>query len=248
MDNQKYDLEDIKTDLWIIYILRNNLGSIFGGSEEFEDYISANELLLECERMLYKRAGIINEDWTGALSSFLSLKKGIITMKVITSESVFRGHPDKVCDQISDAILDAVLKEDKNSRVAIECAIKDDLILLFGEITTNATVDYSSIAKQVIKDIGYEENFYVLERISLQSNDIALGVDVDGAGDQGIMYGYASNETQELMPLPIVLARRIAIKMDELTRPIRDIFGADGKCQVSVGSSIPFNYEKSRFK
>jgi S-adenosylmethionine synthetase len=157
-------------------------------------------------------------------------------MKIITSEAVFKGHPDKICDQISDAILDACLKQDKNSRVALETLIKNNIIVLAGEITTNASVDFKRVALGVLKELGYDklDEFKFIVEISKQSSDIALGVDVDGAGDQGIMYGYASNETQELMPLPIVLARRIAIKMDELTRPIRDIFGADGKCQVSV--------------
>ena len=157
-------------------------------------------------------------------------------MKIITSEAVFKGHPDKICDQISDAILDACLKQDKNSRVALETLIKNNIIVLAGEITTNASVDFKRVALGVLKELGYDklDEFKFIVEISKQSSDIALGVDVDGAGDQGIMYGYASNETQELMPLPIVLARRIAIKMDELTRPIRDIFGSDGKCQVSV--------------
>ncbi len=161
-------------------------------------------------------------------------------MQVITSESVFSGHPDKVCDQISDAILDAILEKDKNARVAIETAIKDDLIFVFGEVTTTAKVDYASIAKQKLKEIGYEDEFIVMEKISKQSADIALGVNStesheQGAGDQGIMFGYACNETQEFMPLPIMLANQISKEMDKVRKEkYPHIFGPDGKCQVSV--------------
>lgn len=157
-------------------------------------------------------------------------------MKILTSEAVFKGHPDKICDQISDAILDECLRQDKNSRVAIETLIKNNLIVLAGEITTNAKIDYAKVVFSLLRDLGYTnlDEFRLLVEISKQSPDIALGVDKDGAGDQGIMYGYACNESEELMPLPIILARKIAIKMDELTRPLRDLFGADGKCQVSV--------------
>ena len=157
-------------------------------------------------------------------------------MKIITSEAVFKGHPDKICDQISDAILDECLKQDKKSRVAIETLIKNDLVVIAGELTTNANINFKEIVKGVLTSLGYENlaNLKVQVEVSKQSNDIALGVDKDGAGDQGIMYGFATNETKELMPLPIVLARRIAIKMDQLTSPIRELFGADGKCQVSV--------------
>ena len=157
-------------------------------------------------------------------------------MKIITSEAVFKGHPDKICDQISDRVLDECLKQDPKSRVAIETLFKNDLVVIAGELTTNARIDYDEIVRSVLTSLGYENlaNLKVQVEVSKQSNDIALGVDRDGAGDQGIMYGYATNETKELMPLPIVLARKIAIKMDELTRPIREMFGADGKCQVSV--------------
>ena len=161
-------------------------------------------------------------------------------MKLITSESVFSGHPDKVCDQISDAILDAILEQDKNARVAIETAIKDDLIFIFGEVTTSAKINYVEIAKQTIKDIGYEEDYVVMEKISEQSHDIALGVDStenheQGAGDQGIMFGYACIETKELMPLPIMLANQISKEMDKVRREkYKDVFGPDGKCQVTV--------------
>lgn len=157
-------------------------------------------------------------------------------MKIITSECVFRGHPDKIADQISDRILDECLAQDKNSRVAVETLIKNNLIVLAGEVTTNANISYKNVALSVLKDLGYEnlDDFEFVIEISKQSPDIALGVDKDGAGDQGIMYGFATSESKELMPLPIVLARKIAIKMDELTKEIPELFGKDGKCQVSI--------------
>lgn len=167
---------------------------------------------------------------------------------IITSESVFSGHPDKVCDQISDAILDAILEQDKNARVAVETAIKDDFVLVFGEVTSTAKVDYKEVAKAKLKEIGYDETFNVLEKISKQSPDIALGVDTredheQGAGDQGIMFGYACNETKELMPLPIMLANQISKEMDKARKEkYSHIFGPDGKCQVSV------EYEKGKPK
>ena len=169
-------------------------------------------------------------------------------MQVITSESVFSGHPDKVCDQISDAILDAILEQDKNSRIAVETAIKDDFVFIFGEVTTTAKVDYKEVAIKKLKEIGYDEIFNVLEKISKQSPDIALGVDTredheQGAGDQGIMFGYACNETKELMPLPIMLANQISKEMDKARKEkYSHIFGPDGKCQVSV------EYEKGKPK
>lgn len=157
-------------------------------------------------------------------------------MKIITSECVFRGHPDKIADQISDRILDECLAQDKNSRVAVETLIKNNLIVLAGEVTTNANVCYKNVALSVLKDLGYGnlDDFKFVIEISKQSPDIALGVDKDGAGDQGIMYGFATSESKELMPLPIVLARKIAIKMDELTKEIPELFGSDGKCQASI--------------
>ncbi|MFH5881213.1 methionine adenosyltransferase [Liberiplasma polymorphum] len=161
-------------------------------------------------------------------------------MQRVTSESVFQGHPDKVCDQISDAILDALLEQDKESRVAVETAIKDNLVFIFGEVTTTASLNYKAIAKTVLKDIGYNEDFVVIEQISKQSPDIALGVNKtekkeQGAGDQGIMFGYACNETQEFMPLPIMLAHEISKEVDRLRKEqYSHIFGPDGKCQVSV--------------
>jgi len=172
-------------------------------------------------------------------------------MKIITSESVFSGHPDKICDQISDAILDAILEQDQLARVAVETAIKDDLVVIFGEVTTTSTVEYSEIAKQVLKEIGYTDEFCVLEKISKQSPDIAQGVNEtldhqQGAGDQGMMYGFACNETPEIMPLPIVVAHEIAKEVDALRKAkYNHIFGPDGKCQVSVRyvDGQPFAYD-----
>jgi S-adenosylmethionine synthetase len=172
-------------------------------------------------------------------------------MKIITSESVFSGHPDKICDQISDAILDAILEQDQLARVAVETAIKDDLVVIFGEVTTTASVQYSEIAKQVLKEIGYTDEFCVIEKISKQSPDIALGVNetIDhqqGAGDQGMMYGFACSETPELMPLPIMVAHEISKEIDTLRKAkYNHIFGPDGKCQVSVRyvDGQPFAYD-----
>jgi len=156
-------------------------------------------------------------------------------MIVKTSESVFRGHPDKICDQVADGILDAFLKDDKESRVAIECMIKDNLFIIVGEVSSRAEIDYESVAKEVLDEIGLNsEEFNFLIKVSEQSSDISLGVDKEGAGDQGIMYGYATKETKELLPLPYVLSRNIAKRMDQVNRLNPTIFGIDGKCQVSV--------------
>lgn len=162
--------------------------------------------------------------------------------KIITCEAVFKGHPDKICDQISDAILDACLKQDKHSRVGIECAIKDDQVWIFGEITTNAVVDYKAIASETLKEIGYKNYFEIRTQISQQSQDIALGVDKEGAGDQGMMFGYACNETDRFIPYPFSFANRIALSIDNLIKHFNYAFGPDGKCQVSA------IYEDGKFK
>ena len=155
--------------------------------------------------------------------------------KYVTCESVFRGHPDKLCDQIADAILDEYLLKDKNSRVAIECSIKDNLVFVFGEVTSKAHVNVEKVAKRVLRDIGYFDNFVVLTKVSSQSWDIAKGVDKDGAGDQGIMYGYATNETGEFLPLPYVIARDISKRIEAVRKEkYMDVLGVDGKCQVTV--------------
>ena len=138
--------------------------------------------------------------------------------KYVTCESVFRGHPDKLADQISDAILDEYLLKDKNSRVAIECAIKDNLVIIFGEVTSKAHVNLERVAKRVLRDVGYFDNFVVISKVSTQSFDIAKGVDKEGAGDQGIMYGYATNETKECLPLAYTIARDISKAIENIRK------------------------------
>jgi S-adenosylmethionine synthetase len=160
-----------------------------------------------------------------------------------TSESVTEGHPDKVCDQISDAVLDEVIKQDIFGRVACETFISVGLVIVGGEITTSGYVDISGLTRNIIKDIGYTHVKYgfnyetcaVLNAIGAQSPDIAQGVDVGGAGDQGLMVGYACDETPELMPMPIILAHKICQRQAEMRiKKILDYLGPDGKSQVTV--------------
>jgi S-adenosylmethionine synthetase len=152
-----------------------------------------------------------------------------------TTESVTSGHPDKVCDQISDAILDACLAQDPKSRVAVETFGSHGTLMLGGEVTTSAKVDYKKIAADVYRSIGYKEKLDIIERITKQSPDIAMGVDKDGAGDQGIMYGYATDETEEMLPLGVVLAHALARRLEKLRRDETLAWvRPDGKTQVTI--------------
>lgn len=166
-----------------------------------------------------------------------------LSLRLLTSESVTEGHPDKIADQVSDAILDAVLADDPEGRVACEVLVTTGLVLVAGELTTEAYVEIPDVARGMIRSIGYTDSAYgidgetcgVLVTIDRQSPDIAQGVDVGGAGDQGMMFGYAVDETPELMPAPIMLAHRITHRLGALRREGRlSWLRPDGKAQVTV--------------
>ena len=162
---------------------------------------------------------------------------------LFTSESVTEGHPDKVADQISDAVLDAIYEKDPNGRVACETLVTTGLAFVAGEITTSCYIEIPQIVRETIHAIGYDEPEHgfasktcgVATSIQAQSPDIAMGVDKGGAGDQGMMFGYATHETPEYMPLPIVLAHRLSRKLSEVRRQRQvDYLRPDGKTQVTV--------------
>jgi S-adenosylmethionine synthetase len=157
---------------------------------------------------------------------------------LVTSESVGPGHPDKICDQISDAILDAYLSKDKDSRVAVNVSIKNDKMFLFGEVTSKAEVNYTEVVNEVLNSIGIDTTYNITREISQQSPDIAQGVDTGGAGDQGMMIGYATKETEDFMPLPMSIANGIMMSVnDARVKNLLPWSKADMKCQVTI------NYE-----
>lgn len=160
------------------------------------------------------------------------------------SESVSEGHPDKICDQVSDAVLDAVLTEDPRARVACECFAATGMIVIGGEVTTDSYVDITEIARQVIRDIGYTKGEYrfdsescsVINVLNKQSEDIAMGVDTGGAGDQGIMFGYATKETEELMPAALMYSHKLLLKLAEIRKAKQKMtyLRPDSKAQITL--------------
>ena len=155
-------------------------------------------------------------------------------MKLYSNEIVFRGHPDKVCDQISDAILDECLKQDPNSRCGIETMGGKGKIFITGEITTAANINVEKIAKRVLADVGYSTDYEIIDNIGKQSEDIALGTndEVNGAGDNGMMFGYACNDTEQMLPTAMVILQELSKKYDEL-RKSDSRFLPDGKAQIT---------------
>ncbi len=155
-------------------------------------------------------------------------------MKLYSNEIVFRGHPDKVCDQISDALLDAYLEKDKNARCGIEVMGGKGKIFITGEVTSSAEVDVQNVVKRVLKDVGYETNYEIINNLGKQSHDIALGTndEVGGAGDNGMMFGYACRDTEEMLPLAMVILQKLSMTYDTLRQNDKR-FLPDGKAQIT---------------